>query len=214
MRRRRRIGLGWVDRPENGTDPSRLAGRFLFLTLLAQRARTAVTDACSIQQAQGAVPFESALLRVEGMTSRTAQRSIRLERKICACKSFRVRLTGPLRRSIRDCFNSLGSLDSLRKLMCLRRLGSLRRSKFCQAHTAGRQMLPELQAEIPDPLAQDLPAFLPTASMRAPAVRILLFILIGQDGLKRPSVQVEVKHIGTGECLWWRGGEKEFIDRL
>ena len=39
-------------------------------------------------------------------------------------------------------------------------------------------MLPEFEAQVPDPLREDLPKFLATGGVRAPTIRVLLYIFI------------------------------------
>ena len=46
------------------------------------------------------------------------------------------------------------------------------------AKRSGRAVVPEFQAKIPDPLGKNLPKFLPTRGMGAPAVRILFPVFI------------------------------------
>src|SRR6266446_4802366 len=49
------------------------------------------------------------------------------------------------------------------------------------------------------PWCENEPKLLAAGSMRTPAVRILLLILIGENRLERSPVQVELHHIGRGE---------------
>jgi len=74
-------------------------------------------------------------------------------------------------------------------------------------------VLPELQAQIPDPLREDLPELLPTRRMRHPAIGILFLIFIGEHRLKGPSMQVEIKHVGGTEGVWWDGRKELLRDR-
>ena len=74
-------------------------------------------------------------------------------------------------------------------------------------------MLSELQAQIPEPLREDLPELLPTRRMRNPAVRVLLSIFIGEDRLKGSSMQVQIKHVGGTEGVWWDGRKELLRDR-
>jgi hypothetical protein len=61
------------------------------------------------------------------------------------------------------------------------------------------ESLSQLQTQVPDPLAEDLPELLPTSGMRTPAGSHLFLILIGEDGLKGPTMQVQLHDIGGGE---------------
>jgi hypothetical protein len=57
-------------------------------------------------------------------------------------------------------------------------------------------MLSEFQAEIPDPLAQDLPELLPARGMRAPAIGILLEVFIGQNRFARTrDADINLAHL-------------------
>lgn len=69
------------DGPKHGAHPSRFFGRGMFLTLLPQGASAAIANASSIQDAQRAIMFKWAFLRVERAISGAAQRSIGLQRK-------------------------------------------------------------------------------------------------------------------------------------
>lgn len=107
------------DWPKNRADSSWFdGGSALTLTLRASGTGAAVSDACGIQKAQGAVPFQSSFLGIERVRSRATQRPIGLQRKSRACKSSRKRRACQLRGAIRS---GLGRLDRLRRLRtCLR----------------------------------------------------------------------------------------------
>jgi len=49
--------------------------------------------------------------------------------------------------------------------------------------------------------------------MRHPAIGILFLIFIGEHRLKGPSMQVEIKHVGGTEGVWWDGGKELLRDR-
>ena len=70
----------------------------------------------------------------------------------------------------------------------------------------------QLQAEIPHPLRDHLPALLPPGRVRAPAVRVLFEILICQRRLEGSTMQVEFDHISSSEGLLRQVREEEFID--
>jgi hypothetical protein len=113
-----------------------------------------------------------------------------LESEIGSSKSFGVGSACPLRGPIADKLTPLNRLLSLNWLLSLNRLLNQGIAQFCQTHGGSRQVLPELQAKVPDPLREDLPKLLPTGSMGNPTIRVLLNIFIGEHGLKGPSVQV------------------------
>jgi len=56
-------------------------------------------------------------------------------------------------------------------------------------------MLAEFQPEIPEPLRQDLKAFLSPGRVRDPTIGVLLLVFIGEDRLKRATMQVQIEHI-------------------
>ena len=72
--------------------------------------------------------------------------------------------------------------------------------------------MPQFEAQVPNPLREDLPDLLPTGGVRTPAIRILLLIFIGEDRLERSSSQVEVDHIGGCERDLGQGREEAFVD--
>jgi hypothetical protein len=74
------------------------------------------------------------------------------------------------------------------------------------------ESMSQFQTQVPDPLAEDLPELLPTSHMRTPAIRILFLILIGEDGLKRPTMQVQLHDISGGEGTTGQCRKKEFVD--
>ena len=85
------------------------------------------------------------------------------------------------------------------------------RSKFRQPHGRGREMLSELQTQIPEPLIHNVPELLTTGGARTPTICVLFSILVREDGLKCAPMQVESKDISTGEGSLRCGREKQFI---
>jgi hypothetical protein len=80
-------------------------------------------------------------------------------------------------------------------------------------HGSGREILSQLQADVPDPLREDLPELLPARSVRDPTIGILFLIFVGEHSFKGSSLQVEMKDIGSSKGLWWESGEEELIDQ-
>src|SRR6266568_1436989 len=72
--------------------------------------------------------------------------------------------------------------------------------------------LPQFQAEVPDPLREDLAKLLAARHMGVPAIRILLRVFISKHHLKRSPVQVEVEDIRVGKRRRWKGADKELVD--
>ena len=93
-------------------------------------------------------------------------------------------------------------------------LSDLGRSKFRGAHGCGMERVPQFEAEIPDPLRQNEPKFLAPGGVRTPTVRLLFLILIREDGLKSPTMQVQCHHIGRSKRLPRQGGVEELVDDL
>ena len=79
LRPNRWVGRDW---PTNRTDAPRFDGRSGFLTLLSERTGAAMRHPSTVEDAHRAVLFRSSFLCRQGMTSRTAYRSIGLQRKI------------------------------------------------------------------------------------------------------------------------------------
>ena len=160
-----------------------------------------MANAGGIEHPHRAITLRSTLLRVEWVIGGTPQRSIWLQCEIGSGKSFGVGSACPLRRPIGDRLICLHQLTRLHRLICLHqltrlhRLINLRIGQFCQTHGRSRHLLPELQAQIPDPLREDLPELLPIGRMRNPAIWVLFLIFISKHRFKGTAMQVEIKHI-------------------
>jgi hypothetical protein len=70
----------------------------------------------------------------------------------------------------------------------------------------------QFQEYVPDPLKDDLPGFLSSGCMTAPAIRVLFVIFIGKHWFKSATMQVEGHDIGGGEPILREMGEKEVVD--
>jgi len=70
----------------------------------------------------------------------------------------------------------------------------------------------QLQAEVPDPLRDDLPGFLSAGRMATPAIRVLLGIFIGKSNLEGPTMQVEGHDIGSGESMLGQLRQEQLVD--
>src|SRR5216684_8302927 len=71
----------------------------------------------------------------------------------------------------------------------------------------------QFQAEVPDPLTDNLPRFLSGGRMRTPAVGVLLPVFVGKHRFKGTTMQVEGHYIGGGEGVLRQLREKEFVDQ-
>jgi hypothetical protein len=83
------------------------------------------------------------------------------------------------------------TLHRLRRLARVNRFDGTSRSKFGRAQFGWRKRLPQLQAEIPDPLGEDLGKLLAARGMRIPSVGFLLVVFIGLHGLERAAMQIQ-----------------------
>ena len=85
-------------------------------------------------------------------------------------------------------------------------------SKFGDAQRHRFQLMPQFQAQVPDPLGDALPGFLAPGRVAAPAVGVLLSVFVCQYRLKGPAMQVEFDDIDSGNCVLWQVREEEFVD--
>src|SRR5712691_2767442 len=126
-------------------------------------------------------------MRNKRLAGWTAQRPIRLEGEVLSREMTRFpgqgnrRLAIALYRSLIHC----GLCD--------------RESKLGRAYRSRLQHMTQFQTEVPDPLRDDLPGFLPGGSVRTPSVGLLLQVLISKLWLKGPTMQIEGHDIGSGE---------------
>jgi len=72
--------------------------------------------------------------------------------------------------------------------------------------------MPQLQAQVPGPLGDDLPGFLPPGRVATPAVGILLAVFVLQGCFKGTAVQIEGNDIRSGKGALGKIGPEEFID--
>src|SRR5260221_441610 len=105
-----------------------------------------------------------------------------------------------------------GSRACGRGIVLRGRLTHLRIGQVRQTHRRSLCLLPKLQAEIPDPLTENLPELLSPRRPRHPSVWILLSIFISQNGFKRSAMQIEIEHISGGERRERQSSEELLID--
>jgi hypothetical protein len=72
--------------------------------------------------------------------------------------------------------------------------------------------MPQLQAQVPHPLAQDTPHLLTTSGVTTPSIWVDLLIFIRERWLKGAAMQVQLNDVGCGECLLREVGEEVFVD--
>ena len=117
--------------------------------------------------------FGSALLRVKRVGSRATQGAVGLQGESRARKPTGKRAFGPL----------WGAIDHRRGWLAGRDWRNhVSRSTFGGVHKCGSQVLAKFQPEVPEPLGQDLEAFLSPGGARDPAVSVLFGIFIREDG--------------------------------
>jgi hypothetical protein len=85
-------------------------------------------------------------------------------------------------------------------------------SKLGRAHGIWKQVMAQLQPQVPGSLADNLPALLPPGSMAAPPIGILLTIFIRECIFKRAAMQIERHHIDGSEGFLRLGCQEQFVD--
>src|ERR1700730_12862986 len=113
-----------------------------------------MTNACGIQNPQGTIALGAPLLGIQRVVGRTAQRPIGLRRKSGTREAMGKGWAGPLGRSIHR-RRSRAERRTLRWLARVNRLDGTSWSKFGRAQVGWGESLPQLHAEVPDPLGQD-----------------------------------------------------------
>lgn len=168
-----------------------------------------MADARRVQHPQRAIPLGTPLLEVERVVGRTAQRPIGLRSKRGAREAMGKGKPCPLGRTIDDrrsgCFCWF-------RLVGRGRFGVESGSKLGGAKPCSRELLPQFQPEVPNPLSEDLGKFLAPGSMRVPSIRILLIVFIGQHGLKRATVQIQIQHIRGSKRWGGKRTDKELVN--
>src|SRR5260370_42680511 len=140
-------------------------------------------------------------MRNQRLASRTAQRAIRLKGKVLTREAGRLPGQG------HGCWSiPLGGRRRVSRLFVRRRES---RSKLGGTHWSRSKLMAQLQAQVPDPLRDDLPGFLPDGLLRTPAIRVLLQVFIGEDILQRSTMQGECDHINRRESPLLQVGQEE-----
>src|SRR6266567_8211961 len=150
-------------RMEQDTDPTRLRGCFpMPLTLQTLWTAATIADPGAVEDAQTAIGFTALLGWAQRLASRTGQPPVRLEGEVLPREPPRDpaqgdrRLVIALHRYLLGC----GFFDG--------------QSKLGRAHRRRVKHMPQFQAQVPDPLRDNLPRFLSSGRMRAPAIGVLL----------------------------------------
>ncbi len=70
----------------------------------------------------------------------------------------------------------------------------------------------QLQAQVPHPLADNLPCLLTACSMTTPAIRVQFLILVGEGIFKSAAMQIQRHDISSGERALGKIRQKQFVD--
>ena len=192
-------------RMEQDADLARLRGRAAIpLTLLTQRTRAAVANASRIHHAQAAVGFSTPLLGMKRLSCGTTERSVGLERKVLTRKAPRFPGGGRGRRAIPRCGSGGGG-----SLLARLRDGG---SKLSRAHRSRLYLMPQLQAQVPHPLAHDTPGLLTVSGVTTPPIGVDLLIFVRKLRFKGAAMQIQFDNVGSGEGLLGQIGEEQLVD--
>ncbi len=123
-------------------------------------------DAGRIDHAQAPVGFPASLVCNKRLPSGAAERAIRLGDKVATREAALFPGQGRFCRPI-----PLGGRRRVGRLFLRRRESG---SKLGGAHRIGSKLMPQLQAEVPHPLADDLPGLLTASGVTTPAIWVLL----------------------------------------
>ncbi len=144
-----------MDWPDNGTDAAWLfRGGSIPQALVPELTDPTMAHPSGIEDAYAPITFRPPFLCIKGLPSRAAQGAIGLWSKRISGKPAHLGGSCPLRRSVGHRSRFVG--NRLRK-----RRGS-GGSKFGCAHGSRMEAVPQFKAEIPHPLSDVLPDFLPT----------------------------------------------------
>src|SRR3989440_8218568 len=86
------------------------------------------------------------------------------------------------------------------------------RSKLGRAHGIRMQLMPQLQAEVPDPLRYQLPAFLSPGRVRAPAIGSCSSSSSESSGSKAPRCRYSSTTSEAVNRGSWQRGEEQLVD--
>src|SRR5260221_13036021 len=167
FREGRRILSLAFERPKQRTHPSWFEAGTAFLTLCPQKTGAAMANASGIQDPKRAIALRSSLLGIQRTVSRATQRPIRLQGKRGTRKAPGKRRTRPLGRTIRH------RRSMLRDRFSLSRRDSHGFGKFRGAQIGRGELLPQFQAQVPNPLRENLAKLLAAGHMGVPPIRIL-----------------------------------------
>lgn len=166
------------------------------LTLLTQGTGTTPADAGRIHHTQAPIAFSASLMGDQRLASRTTERAIRLERNVLTGKAP----CFPRRTHVRGSIARGGN-----------RVWWSGRRTLGRADWIRMQLMSQLQAEVPDPLRDDLPALLARCGVACPAVWVEFLIFVGQRVFKRTAMQIQRHNISGSERMLRQVRQEEFI---
>jgi hypothetical protein len=74
------------------------------------------------------------------------------------------------------------------------------------------KLMAQVEAQIPHPLTDPLPALLPGSRMTTPTVGVLFQIFIGEHRFKSAPMQIQRHHISSRESSLWQRCKEQFVD--
>jgi len=163
-------------RPPNGegmeedTDLARLCcSSAIPLALLAQWTGTTTANAGSIHHAQAPIGFSALFMRDQLLGSLATQRPIGLESKVLSREATSASCAGPREgeHSPRE------EPCAVEEAEWVEEVGWQEQTRSCARYQDATDA-PTDSAEVPDPLRDQLPAFLSPGRVRAPAIGVLL----------------------------------------
>src|SRR5207244_7779922 len=159
---------------QQATSPTRLRGCFpVPLALRTLWAAATIEDPGAVEHAQTAIGFAASLGWAQRLARRTGQHPVGLESEVLPREPIGFpgqgdrRLLIALYRRLLGC----GLFEGGSKLSC--------------AHRSWLKHMTQFQAQVPDPLRDNLPRLLSSGRMRTPAVGVLLLVADRQAAVQR-----------------------------
>jgi len=72
--------------------------------------------------------------------------------------------------------------------------------------------MPQLQAQVPHPLAHDTPGLLTVSGVTTPPIGVDLLIFVRKLRFKGTAMQIQFDNVGSGEGLLWQGRPEQLVD--
>ena len=90
--------------------------------------------------------------------------------------------------------------------------GGHSRSKLGCAYRIRMKLVSQLQAQVPDPLADNTPCLLTASGVTTPTIRADLLIFVRKLRFKGTAMQVQLNHIAGREGVLRQFREEQFVD--